>query len=73
MKQGFLQDQERRRTEDPNLTRLMCTHLQTGRTMEFTADFEKRFSELTVEDVNSALKKHIKPERLYIVMAGDFE
>lgn len=41
--------------------------------MQFTADFEQRLSELTVEDVNQALRKHIKPERLYIVIAGDFE
>ncbi|MCP4174834.1 MAG: hypothetical protein GY758_29145 [Fuerstiella sp.] len=41
--------------------------------MQFTADFEKKLSELTVADVNAALRKHIQPDRLYIVMAGDFE
>jgi zinc protease len=72
-KAGFLQDQERQRTVDSNLTQLMGTHLQTGRTMEFTAAFEKRLADLTVEDVNKALQKHIDPERLFIVMAGDFK
>ena len=72
MKQGFLQDQERRRTEDATLVRLMGTHLLTGRTMQFTADFEETFSKLTVDDVNNALRSHIKPERLYVVIAGDF-
>ena len=28
---------------------------------------------LSVDDVNAALRRHIKPERLYIVSAGDFE
>lgn len=72
-KAGFLQDQERQRTVDSNLTQLMGTHLQTGRTMEFTAAFEKRLADLTVEDVNKALQKHIDPERLFVVMAGDFK
>ncbi|MEZ6127834.1 MAG: pitrilysin family protein [Planctomycetaceae bacterium] len=72
-KAGFLQDQERQRTTDSVLTSLLGTHLQTGRTMQFTADFEKKLSSLTVDDVNAALRKHIDPERLYIVMAGDFE
>jgi len=72
-KAGFLQDQERQRTTDSVLTSLMGTHLQTGRTMQFTADFEQKLSNLTVEDVNAALRKHIDPERLFIVLAGDFQ
>ena len=28
---------------------------------------------LTVEDVNAALKKHLNPDRLFVVSAGDFE
>ena len=72
-KAGFLQRQELSRTSDSSLASLMGTHSQTGRTMQFTADFEKKLSELTVADVNAALRKHIQPDRLYIVMAGDFE
>lgn len=72
-KYGFLESQKRVRSDDETLAQLMGRHLQTGRTMEFTAEFEKRISELTVEDVNKAMRKHIRPERLYIVMAGDFE
>lgn len=72
-KHGFLENQKRLRTSDSMLTQLMGTHLLTGRTMQFTADFEKNVSQLTVEKVNTAMRKHIRPERLYIVMAGDFE
>lgn len=70
---GFLQDRQRRRTEDTALAQLLGSHLETDRTMQFTADFEQKLSQLTVEDVNAALRKHINPDRLYIVMAGDFE
>ncbi|MCP4787132.1 MAG: insulinase family protein [Fuerstiella sp.] len=72
-KAGFLQREELSRTSDSALASLMGTYAQTGRTMQFTTDSEKKLSELTVEDVNAALRKHIKPDRLYIVMAGDFE
>ncbi|MEO1984318.1 MAG: pitrilysin family protein, partial [Fuerstiella sp.] len=72
-KAGLLQRQELSRTSDGSLASLMGTHAQTGRTMQFTADFEKKLGGLTVDDVNAALRKHIQPDRLYIVMAGDFE
>lgn len=70
---GFLENQKRLRTADTTLTQLLGTHLQTGRTMQFTADFEKAVGELTVDKVNAALRKHIRPERLYTTIAGDFE
>ncbi len=72
-KGGLLQKQELTRTTDSSLSSVLTGHLLVDRTMQFTADFEQRLSELTVADVNAALKKHIKPERLYIVMAGDFD
>ncbi|MCA9085779.1 MAG: insulinase family protein [Planctomycetaceae bacterium] len=70
---GLLQSQELQRTRDASLATLLGTHLQTGRTMQFTADFEDRLRALTVDDVNAALRKHIQPERLFITMAGDFQ
>lgn len=70
---GLLQAQELSRTRDASLAGLLATHLQTGRTMQFSADFEANLKKLTVEDVNAALRKHIKPDAMQIVMAGDFE
>ena len=70
---GLLQAQEVRRTSDSSLAQLISGQTRVGRTMKFTARFEKAVNALTVDDVNAALRRHIKPERLYIVMAGDFE
>ena len=70
---GLLQRQELTRTTDSSLTQLLGSHIEANRTMQFTVDFENRLSELSVEDVNAAIQKHINPDRLYIVMAGDFE
>ncbi len=70
---GFLQTQELSRTRDASLTSLLTTHLLSDRTMQFSADFEANLKKLTVADVNAALRKHIQPAAMQIVMAGDFE
>ena len=72
-KEGFLQQQELTRTQDSSLATIMGTHLLAERTMQFTSDFEDSIRDLTVEDVNAAARKHLKPERLYIVIAGDLK
>ena len=38
----------------------------------FYSDMEENIQKLTRDDVLAALKKYIKPERLNIVAAGDF-
>ncbi len=40
--------------------------------MAFEAEQEKQIAALTVEQVNEAIRKYIKPEKLVIVKAGDF-
>ncbi|MCA9051707.1 MAG: insulinase family protein, partial [Planctomycetaceae bacterium] len=70
-KAGLLQSLELQRTRDNSLASLLGSHLQTGRTMQYSADYEDRLRALTVEDVNTALRKHIAPDRLYVVIAGD--
>ena len=71
-KKGFLQQQEVRRTSDRGLASLLESYAFIGRDMKFMSDFEEKVKSLTVDQVNAALKKHIKPEGLYIVSAGDF-
>jgi zinc protease len=71
-KTGYLREQEVRRSSDQSLAMSLETQAFVGRDMKFVADFEKKIQSLTVADVNAALRKHIKPERLYIVSAGDF-
>jgi zinc protease len=72
-KAGLLQQRELQRTSDSSLAQQLSTHTYAGRTMQFTADLEQKLRDLTIEDVNKALRTHIQPERLYIVLAGDFE
>jgi len=72
-KEGFLQSQEVSRTDESSLIPLLEAYAFIGRDMKFVAEFESEIRNLTVEDVNTALKKHIAPDRLFIVSAGDFK
>jgi zinc protease len=44
-----------------------------GRDMVKVAAFEDQIQNLTVDQVNAALRRHLNPDRLFIVLAGDFK
>lgn len=71
-KQGILQSSQLERTQDSNLAGILVSNLFAGRDMSYYAGFEQKVAELSVEEVNSALRKYIDPERLVICIAGDF-
>ncbi|MCA9035745.1 MAG: insulinase family protein, partial [Planctomycetaceae bacterium] len=71
-RKGYLQQQEVRRTSDRSLASMLESLSFYDRDLSFVGDFESKVAALTVEDVNSALRKHIQPQRLYTVSAGDF-
>jgi zinc protease len=70
---GYLQQQAVRRTSDAMLASTLAEDLYLGRTMQFQADLENKVKQLSVEAVNAALRKHVKPEQLSVVTAGDFK
>ncbi len=72
-KAGYLQEQQVTRTDDRALMAILEAYAFIGRDMKYVAGVEEKISALTVNDVNSAIRKHIDPKRLYIVSAGDFE
>ncbi|MDA1013099.1 MAG: pitrilysin family protein [Planctomycetota bacterium] len=71
-KEGYLQRLSVGRTDDGQLASLLEETSVAKRSMEFQAKLEQRITDLSVDDVNKALRKHIKPERLVIAAAGDF-
>jgi zinc protease len=71
-KQGYLQAQKVRRTNDRALAGTLADLSHAGRTMKFYAELEKRIADLTADQVLAAAKKHIDPKDLVIVTAGDF-
>jgi zinc protease len=71
-KQGYLQSEQLARTQDSTLSTVLGGTLFAGRTMEYYSQFEQRIGNLSIEEVNAALRKYIDPKRLVIYTAGDF-
>lgn len=71
-KEGYLQNEQLARTDDRSLAQLLSATEFANRTLAFDAQFEKRISELKIEDVNKAVAEHLEPKRLIVVTAGDF-
>jgi zinc protease len=71
-KKGLLQARLLARNQDSTLAARLTNYLYLGRTFTWDMDFEKRIQALTSEEVQAALRRHIKPEGLSIVFAGDF-
>ena len=69
---GYLQSRQVARAEDSRLVGLLSSNLFAKRTMKFYKEQDAATEELTVEQVNAALRKYFAPERLVIVTAGDF-
>lgn len=71
-KGGYLQSQEVQRSDDNYLARELNSNLFFNRTMSWNANQEKQIAALTVDKVNAAFRKYIKPENITYVKAGDF-
>ncbi|KWS05103.1 putative zinc protease [Lysobacter capsici AZ78] len=69
---GLLTQREQARASDPAIAGGLVSNLFYGRTMQFSADLDAKFKALTVESVNAAIRKHLKPDQLSVYMAGDF-
>ncbi|MFO1095662.1 MAG: insulinase family protein [Planctomycetaceae bacterium] len=68
---GWLESQKTERTDDATLTRLLGSTLETGRTMQYYADLEKRIQSLTTAEIGAAWKRNINPDRIPAAVAGD--
>lgn len=51
---------------------LLMQNLEQGRTLEFQRKLEQWTRDLTVADVNAAIRRHLKPEALSDFASGDF-
>ncbi len=61
------------RSTDGALLNLMVSHEQLDRPLKWDADLEAKIQAITVEQVNAAFRKHIDPNGVTIVKAGDFK
>jgi zinc protease len=72
-KSGWLQGRQVNRAEDATLVGSLALHDYNDRTLAWDADLEKKVRNLTAEQINQALKTHIKPEDMSFVKAGDWK
>lgn len=72
-KSGWLQSQMVNRSSDSRLTGSLNNNLRLDRTMMWSKELEEKVANLTVEEVNAAMKNHIDPSKMVYVKAGDFE
>jgi zinc protease len=70
---GYLQGQNVSRAQDRSLATKLSSNLFLNRTMKWDENNEKKISNMTVEQVNSAVKKWITPSKITYVQAGDFD
>lgn len=71
-KDGYLQTRQVSRAQDAGLAGTLVNDLYLDRTMAFDAALEAQIAALTAEQVNAAMRRHIDPNRIVVVKAGDF-
>jgi zinc protease len=71
-KQGYLQARKVSRASDQSLAGILSSLRELNRTMIYEGDLDKKIEALTSESVDAALRNHIDPKKLAVVVAGDF-
>jgi zinc protease len=70
-KSGLLQGKKVSRSQDRELAGRLNRHLSLDRTMQWNKKFDQQLADLTVADLNKAVRKYWKVEDFSIIKAGD--
>jgi zinc protease len=71
-KTGYLQSRGVSRAQDGTLASMLSQGLYFDRTLAFDAELERKVGELTQERILEAMRRHIDPKKISVVVAGDF-
>ena len=71
-KAGWLQRRKMGRAQDGPLASRLASNEYLGRDMAWQGEVEKRVTALTPAELREAYARHVKPENLVYVQAGDF-
>jgi len=72
-KAGLLSFRQLSRSQDGALAGTLANNLDLGRGFDFAAKVDDAIGKLTLEQVNEALRRHLKPETFVFGFAGDFK
>lgn len=71
---GWIQEENVSRAKDNELSSVINNNIFYNRSMDFQKKLEDKISKLTLQDVNKAIKKYVRPfEKWTVVNAGDFK
>ena len=71
-KKSLLEQRKLSRAQDGALASALLGQIATGRTMAFSAALDTAIEAVSLDTVNAALRRHLRPDRLLQVYAGDF-
>lgn len=70
--QGLLEGRQLQRAQDNSLSGQISSNLYFDRTFQFDAALEEKIRNLTLDEVNAAVRRHLDLAKITIVKAGDF-
>jgi zinc protease len=71
-KSGWSQSRTVGRSQDGSVANALNNYLYIERNYSWDERFEKAVMNLSAEQINAAMKKHLTPDKINIVKAGDF-
>jgi zinc protease len=71
-KDGYLQSRQVSRAQDEELADKLANYRFLNRTLAWDAGFEQKIRALTPEQIATALRQRLDPEKITIIKAGDF-
>ncbi len=72
-KKSLLAYRQLSRAQDANLSAMLVHNTHLKRTFAVSARVDQALSKLSLAQVNAALKRHVQPQSLVTVFAGDFK
>jgi zinc protease len=72
-RQGLLNYRKLSRAQDGSLAAALAGNLYLGRNFLVAQKVDEALAKATLEEVNAAFRRHIKPEQLVIAFGGDFK
>ena len=72
-KRSVLEARRLARSQDRALASRLGHYLFVKRTFAWDSEFEKKLAALTPQQVNAALRRHIDPAKLSVIVAGDLQ
>jgi zinc protease len=70
---GYLESMKVSRASDTTVATALTGYRYVGRTYAWQTELQKKIEALTPAQVGAAMRRHIDPAKLVVVVAGDFE